>query len=55
VIALGEESFYQEEYVSPYTLAAGERAYVLSLSKRDFSEILYYRHVEQKAEWLKFL
>jgi hypothetical protein len=53
--SLNEEAFYREEYLNPYTLAAGERAYVLSLSKKDFSEILYYRHVEQKAEWVKFL
>ena len=46
VISLGDEAFYREEYHNQYTLAAGERAFVLTLSKKDFSEILYYRHVE---------
>jgi len=32
-----------------------DRAFVLQLAKKDFSEILYYRKVEQQGIAMKFL
>jgi hypothetical protein len=55
ITSIGDESFFRDNYKTPYTLVAKERSFICTLTKKDFSEVLYYRRNEQKTAWLKFL
>jgi hypothetical protein len=45
-MSIGDEAFFQDNYKTPHTLIAHERTFVCTLTKKDFSEVLYYRRNE---------
>jgi hypothetical protein len=55
VCSFGEDCLFTDKYKYPTTMIAKERSFVLTLQKKDFSEVLYYRRVDQKVQYLKFL
>ena len=45
-MSFADECLFKEEYKAPYTLISKDVTHVLTLNKKDFSEVLYYRRVE---------
>jgi len=44
--SFADECLFDDSYKAPYTLIATDVTHILTLNKKDFTEVLYYRHVE---------